>query len=412
MNNSLIWKREVLSNGLTILQYPNKSAMTAQVSVAVKYGSNDDGDGKVGAAHLLEHMLVGGSQKRIKLHHQIEKIGGCSGFETSNDCTFAWVSVFSGKIVEASQILIELIFSQDFESDKLKIERKVVLNEIADISDDPKEIADQALLKSLFPAHPIRNLIAGTKTQVKMLRLLDLEESHRNQYVPKNMVLILTGNYTDANGIIDLFNNKENHGLINRRLGVETAPPKKITRLRKSGINQAYLNFGLRTPPANHDDTAVFSLINSILGLGESSRLFIELREKRALTYDFHSSNNTGLDYGYFSIACSVKVNLWRQTLEIIKAQLNKLTIERLSNEELEKSKNLILGGIARGIDDPHELPRLIADTELMFSNEKELSAYLERIRSLTSIDIMNVAKKYFREENYSTAILAPKLKD
>ena len=409
MNNSLIWKREVLSNGLTVLQYPNKSALTAQLSIAVKYGSNDDGAGKEGTAHLLEHMLVGGSQKRIKLHHQIEKIGGCSGFETSNDSTFAWVSVFSGKIVEASQILIELIFSQGFESDALGIERKVILNEIADISDDPNEIADQALLKSLFPTHPIRNLIAGTKAQVKMRKLLDIKESHHNQYVPKNMVLILTGNYPDANDIIELFSDKANHGSINRRLSVETASPKKIKRLKKSGINQAYLNFGLRTPPANHDDTAVFSLINSILGLGESSRLFIELREKRAFTYDFHSSNNTGLDYGYFSIACSVKEILWKQTLEIIKAQLNKLTIDLISEEELEKSKNLILGGIARGIDDPHELPRLIADTELMFSNEKELSVYLERIRSLTSNDIMNVAKKYFREKNYSTAILGPK---
>ena len=111
----------------------------------------------------------------------------------------------------------------------------------------------------------------------------------------------------------------------------------------------------------------------------------------------------------HFSIACSVKEILWKQTLEIIKAQLNKLTIDLISEEELEKSKNLILGGIARGIDDPHELPRLIADTELMFSNEKELSVYLERIRSLTSNDIMNVAKKYFREKNYSTAILGPK---
>ena len=73
-----------------------------------------------------------------------------------------------------------------------------------------------------------------------MRKLLDIEESHHNQYVPKNMVLILTGNYPDANDIIELFSDKENHGSINRRLSVETASPKKIKRLKKSGINQFF----------------------------------------------------------------------------------------------------------------------------------------------------------------------------
>jgi predicted Zn-dependent peptidase len=383
--------------------------MTAQLSVAIKYGSNDDEIEKVGTAHFLEHMLVGGSKKRISLHHNIERMGGCSGFETSNDSTFAWVSIFSDKLVEASQILTELIFGEDFESDKFEIERKVILNEVADISDDPRHTTDQALIKCLFPKHPIRYLISGTRKQVNERTLADLKESYLNRYVPSNMVVILTGNYSNADEIIEMFIDKENNGFSKRNLQIETARPRKTVLLKKAGINQAYLSLGLRTPPARNEDTVVLSLINSILGFGESSRLFVELREKRALTYDFTSSNNTGLDYGYFSIAYSVKDTHCKQTKEIVEVQLEKLTTDPAPEDELQKSKNMILGDVARGIDDPQELPRLMADTELMFSNEKELSNYLERIRSLTSNDVMNIANKYFKEENYSTAILTPK---
>ena len=248
-----------------------------------------------------------------------------------------------------------------------------------------------------------------TKKEVKKITLANLAEVHQNQYLPQNMIVILTGNYSNSHNIIEMFVDKQNCGLSKRQLHIETAKPRKIASLKKSGINQAYLCFGFRTPPATDNDTVTLSLINSILGLGESSRLFIELREKRALTYDFLSSNNTGLDFGYFSVACVVRDTVWKQTQEIIKNELKKLTRNPITDDELQKSKNLILGDIVRGVDEPHELPRIIADTELMFSNEKEVSAYIEKIKHLTSQDIINVASKYFKEENYSTAILTPK---
>jgi predicted Zn-dependent peptidase len=408
MNNGLTWKRDVLSNGLTVLRYPKISAMTAQLSVAIKYGSNDDTD-RTGTAHFIEHMLVGGSQKRIKLNHQVERLGGCVGFETTYDSTFISLSVLPDKIVEASEVLVELLFDKEFENEKFELERKVILNEIAEVSDDPNHTVEHSLIKCLFPKHPIRRLISGTKKQVNQLSFNDIKKSHQDHYIPRNMVVILTGNYSKANSISEMFSVKENHGLNKRQFKIETTKPRKKASLKKSGINQAYCCLGFRTPPAQDSDTVNLSLINSILGLGESSRLFVELREKRALTYDFTSSNNTGPDYGYFLISCAVKDALWRQTRRIIGTQLKQLTNNLVPVDELQKSKNLLLGSISSGIDDPHELPRIMADIELIYSNEQELEKYLEKIKQLTSKDIMETARKYFKEENYSTAILTPK---
>ena len=78
-------------------------------------------EGSSGTAHFLEHMIVGGSQGRIKLHNEIEKLGGCSYFETSEESTFTSVDVFPERIVQASKVLSGLLFDSVFEKGKLEL---------------------------------------------------------------------------------------------------------------------------------------------------------------------------------------------------------------------------------------------------------------------------------------------------
>jgi predicted Zn-dependent peptidase len=412
MNGSLLWKREVLSNGLTVLVYPRLSGMTAQLSVAIKYGSNDDPEEHSGIAHFLEHMLVGGSQKRIKLNHEIEKLGGCSNIETTNEYTFSTMDVFPDKIAEASKVLSGLLFDSVFEKDKLEVERKVILNEIAEASDDPRDKIEETLIKCLFKHHPVKNSVLGSNKKVKQVTLNDLEKAYDNYYDPKNMILILTGKLseTDFETVLRDFQDRENgNSILRNNRKIEESKPRKEVLIVRPGITQAYLCFGLRTPPAKDIDTVSLDLINAILGIGESSRLFVELREKRGLTYDFESMNVHGLDYGYFSIDCAVKTKLLKQTQTIIQEELEKIKNNPVIESDLEKSKNLILGDIFRSIDSSQALPRILTEMEIQFENKNALINYTNKILSLTEQNIFDTANKYFQEENYSTAILTPK---
>ena len=412
MNRSLSWERKVLSNGLTVLLYPRLSGMTAQLSVAIKYGSNDDAEEHSGIAHFLEHMLVGGSQKRIKLNHEIEKLGGCSNIETTNEYTFSTVDIFSDKIAEASKVLSGLLFDSVFEKDKLEGERKAILNEIADASDDHQEKNEEALIKSLFKYHPVKNPILGSNKKVKQVTLNDLEEAYTNHYNPKNMILILTGKIseTDCETVLRDFQDRENsNSILRNNKKIEESKPRKEVIVKRSGLTQSYLSFGLRTAPARDIDTPSLDLIESILGMGESSRLFVELREKRALLYSFEVTNVTGLDYGYFSVSCPVGIKSLNLTQTLIRDELQKIKNLPTKQDELDKSKNLLLGDIFRAIDIPHELTQLLACEEIHFENQNSLVDYTNKINSLTELDMTEVANKYFQDKNYSTAILTPK---
>jgi len=384
----------------------------AQLSVAIEYGSNEDTEENAGNAHFLEHMLVGGSQNRIKLHNEIERLGGRSSFETSDEFTFSTVNVFPRKIAQASKVLSRLLFDPKFAKEKFELERKVILNEIAEANDDPRDRVAETLTKCLFKNHPIKNPVPGSKKTINQLTINEIKKAHENYYVPQRMILILTGSFTnkDKETVLQDFQDRKNSNSIPKRYTqIEEKEPTREKVAKKSGITQAYLCFGFRTVPAKDMDTPSLDLIDTILGDGESSRLFVELREKRTLTYDFEAVNASGLDYGYFSINCAVNVRALNQTKRIILDELQKLKTRPVSKGELDKSKNLVLGSIFRQIDSSQGLPRLLAYDESHFESENALVDYTNKIKSISEQDIMKTANKYFQDENYATAILIPK---
>ena len=135
----MFWRRNTLPNGLTVLLYPRQSANTTQLSIAVEYGSNQEPKELAGAAHFLEHMLAGGSEKRIQLSRSIENSGGILDFYTDHEHMMSRMDILPGELTEASAIISELLFSTDFEEEKFNRERKIILNELAEALDDPAE---------------------------------------------------------------------------------------------------------------------------------------------------------------------------------------------------------------------------------------------------------------------------------
>ena len=412
MKHNLLWNRKLLSNGLRVLLLPRPSANSVQLSVATEYGSNHDSDQKAGTAHYLEHMLAGGSAFRINLSRRIEELGGLIDFYTDYEYTMSSVDVLPEQLKEASSVLSEISFGSSFEEKKLSLERKIILNELCEISDDPCIKVEELLLKNLFKNHPVRRPIGGLPKTVSKLSLKELTEAHHRYYTPQNMILVLTGAFSsrDVETCIQDFGCKDIQRTIpeKTRLNEETKPKKQIIR-RKAGISQTYLSIGTRTVPSRHPDVPKIDLINTIIGAGASSRLFIELRENEGLTYDIHSSHECGLDFGYFIVSCAVKEKNLPKAEELTTRELSRLNTEKVTNAELAKCKKMIMGGILRGFDSPGDCADILANAEVQFKNEKAVMDYIGRMETVTPDDLLEASNKYFQEDDFSMAIVAPK---
>lgn len=411
MTTAMFWRRNILPNGLTVLQFPRQSANTTQLSIIVEYGSNQEPEEIAGVAHFLEHMLAGGSTKRIQLSRSIENSGGILNFYTDHEHMMSTVDVLPGELADASFIISELLFSSDFEEEKFRQERKIILNELAEALDDPTERIEELLLKSLFKKHPVNRPVGGFPKTVKRLTLDELSNAHKINYIPQNMILILTGNFSEETAV-SVLRNYKNRSFektpSKKAMAVETAKPVSLVVEKKPGITQTYLSMGARTVCSSHRDVPVLDVMSALLSGGTSSRLFIEMREKNALTYDVNSDHNKGMDFGYFSINCAVKDKNLVKAKQVILKELAKLRTEKVPICELEKTKNLLMGASLRGMDDPQQCSEIIAYMEMQYKSEKALVNHVAKVKAVSSEDIMGVANTYFQEDCLSTVLLKP----
>lgn len=411
MTTPLFWRRNTLPNGLTVLLFPRDSTNTTQLSVAVEYGANQEPEEIAGSAHFLEHMLAGGSTKRIQLSRSIENTGGILDFYTEHEYMMTTADILPEAIAKASYIISQLLFNDSFEEEKFRQERKIILNELREASDDPTVRIEELLLKSLFKLHPVKRPVGGFPKTIKQLTLDQLSNAHELNYVSQNMILILTGNFSEktATNVIEEFGNKAVNKTFQRnKFPVESAKPKPLVIEKKPGIAQTYLSQGARTVCSNHKDGPVLDLISAILGGGTSSRLFIELRENHALTYDVTSDHNMGLDWGYFNINCAVKDKNLVKTQDLILKELSTLRTEKVPEDEVERNKNLIIADILRGMDNPQQSSGILAYMEMQFKNEKSLENYISQLKAVSSENIIDVANTYLQEDCFSTVLLKP----
>jgi zinc protease len=189
----------------------------------------------------------------------------------------------------------------------------------------------------------------------------------------------------------------------------DTAKPFPLIIEEKSGITQTYLSIGARTMCSSHHDVPTLDLISALLSGGTSSRLFIELREKHALTYDVNSDHNKGIDFGYFRINCAVKNKNLVKAKQVIFNELTKLRTEKVPTNELEKTKNLIVGASLRGMDDPQDCSEILAYMEMQYKSENALIDHVEKVKAVSSENILEAANTYLQEDRLATVILKPK---
>jgi predicted Zn-dependent peptidase len=412
MNNSMIWQRKELPNGLRLLILPRKSSNTTQLSFAVEYGSNQDLEEQSGAAHFIEHMLAGGSTSRIELSRSIENTGGILDFFTDHEHTMSIIDVLPEQFHNVYTIIENLFFSSEFEEEKFNQERKIILHEISEVLDDPVEKLEDFLLESLFKNHPVKRPVLGFPKTIKQLSLDQLKVAKQANYVPQSMILVLAGKFSskDSEMILEKLEKKRaDKQLPKKQQPIETNKPKPLVVKKKAGITQAYLSIGARTVCSTHEDAPTLDLITTLLGGGTSSRLFIQLREKNALTYNVNSDHNKGLDFGFFNVNCAVKEKNLAKTETLILKELTKLKTKAVSNDELERNKNLIVAGILRGMDRSQDALEIITYLEMQYKSEKSLGDYISKIKAVSADSIINVANFYFKEDNLSTVLLTPK---
>lgn len=401
-----------LANGLRLITAPMPHTRSVSVSIYLGAGSRYEGPAESGLSHFVEHLCFKGTEKRPTprdISQVIDSVGGVLNAATDRELTVYYCKVARPHLEAALDVLVDMLRRPLFAPEEVEKERRVILEELAAVADSPPQQVDILLDETLWPDQPLGRDVAGSEATVSTFtREVALGYLHR-QYVPNNAVVSVAGaiEHEEMLELIQAALGDWPRGIpagwfpaVNGRGGARLA-------LRYKNTEQAHVSLAVRGLPSQHPDRFVLDLLSVALGEGMSSRLFLELRERRGICYDVHSYASHFLDAGAFVVYAAVDPAKATEAVEALLAELARLR-EGVSEEELARVKELAKGRLLLRMEDTRTVSGWLGSQELLTNRVRTADEVVELLDAVTTADLARVARELILIDQLSVAIVGP----
>ena len=407
--------RTVLPNGLTVLSEFVPGVRSVAIGAWVRSGSMHERAEEMGIAHLLEHMVFKGTQKYSAkaLALSLEVLGGSLDAYTTREHTSFQARVLDEHLPEAADVLFELCFQPLLRSEDLKLERKVILEEIAMVDDTPDDVVFELHASRMYPAHAYGHAILGTPVSVKHITADDLRALHERTYHPGQIVLAAAGNVTHER-LLDVL---EQTGWATRDRGVaEWLPtpvaPSVIARgyhhVKRKDIAQTHLVLACDAPKHASPERNAIAVASALLGGGMSSRLFQTVREELGLAYNVYSFYNTFLDNGQHGVYLATAPEQAREAYGVVRAEMERVAAGAMSEEEIATGISQLKGQLVLSLEGVSSRLYRAAEVALYDEPYRPIDALLAELDAVTPAQVRAACASYLDPAQCSVLSLGP----
>jgi predicted Zn-dependent peptidase len=407
-----LYQRTQLDNGLRIVTTTIPSARSVSSAIFVGVGSRFEDVRSQGICHFIEHMLFKGTRSRPTAKDvsvAIEQLGGILNAETGKEITVYWNKVASRHWSTAVDLLADVLRNSLFEPEEVEKERSVIVEELSMLFDSPVDWVHLLIDEALWGGHPLGRDVGGTRETVESLTRDDLVRFVGRYYSPDTTVVALAGPIEHAEVVR---RTSELLGDWQRQPPTEWTPIEEEAvghriLLRSKETEQAHLCIGVPGVSYFHPDRFALDLLNVVLGEGMSSRLFLELRERRGLAYDVHSYINRFRDTGAMVIYAGVDPDRTDDTITAILQELDKL-LAGVPGEEVTRAKDFWKGRMELRLEETRSLASWLGSQELLLNRIYTLDEVVAQIDAVKPDDLMRVAAASFHRSKLNLAVIGP----
>ncbi|PIP34440.1 hypothetical protein COX21_02925 [Candidatus Falkowbacteria bacterium CG23_combo_of_CG06-09_8_20_14_all_41_10] len=400
-----------LKNKLPLLVIPMVGTKTVTVLVVVKTGSKHETKAESGLSHFVEHMFFKGTARRpniLALASELDVLGGEYNAFTSKEYTGYFVKAEAHKLFKALDIISDMLINSTFLAEEIAREKGVIIEEVNMYEDNPMAQIEDIFEELLYGDTPAGRFTIGTKENIMSFQREDFMKYLETQYGVNSTFVVVAGNIKFPEAVRaanKLFLNYPNNKFRQKEKLVEkqTVPALKI---KIKPTDQSHLCLGVRTFPAGHKDEYAAKILAVILGGSMSSRLFIELRERRGLAYYIKAHNEYYTDSGYLVTQAGVPKDKLEESVRVIMAEYAKMTKTEVTKEELQRAKDLYSGRLAIQLEASDDVANWYASQMV---TKKELinpDQFLKKIKAIKASDIKRVAKNIFINKNLNLATI------
>src|SRR5258707_4940211 len=294
-----------LPNGIRIL-YKHAPSTITHCCFIVNAGSRDELEHQTGLAHFIEHLLFKETARRntSQILNRLELVGADLNAYTTKEYTCIHASLLNQHLERTIDLFEDILFHSTFPEEEQEKERGVILDEIASYLDQPEEAIQDDFESLLFKNHPMGNNILGTPETVAKLNSQDIKQFMAANYNTSEMVFAVFGDY-DFKKVVKLSEKYFGTVPVNSNTKQRAIPEKNTFSLNviTKPISQTHCIIGNHAYSSSHQYKNGLLLLNNLLGgMGMSSRLNLEIREKYGIAYTIESNYTALTDTGIFSI--------------------------------------------------------------------------------------------------------------
>ncbi|MBD0346568.1 MAG: insulinase family protein [Coleofasciculus sp. Co-bin14] len=395
--------RTVLGNGIVVIAIENSAADIISSRIFIRAGSQYEPREKAGLSHLLSAVLTKGTEhlSSLEIAERIESVGANLSADAATDYFLLSLKTVSRDWPEMLQLAGQILRSPSFPEAEVELEQHLAIQDIRSQKEQPFNIAFEQLRQAMYQDHPYALSVLGTEATVSELNRLDLEQYHQTYFRPDNLVISIAGRVTPE----EAFKQVERvfGDWLPPDLPLHTPPLPLITSQPRSLITpqetqQSIIMLGYLASSIQNADYPILKLLNTYLGNGLSSRLFVELREKRGLAYDVSAFYPTRQSTSTFVVYMGTGPENTETAIAGLRTEVDRLCSTPLTPEELQTAKNKLLGQYALGKQTNAQLAQTYGWYETLGLGIEYDIRFQQEVATVTPEMAQDAARRYFIE--------------
>lgn len=409
--------RTELENGLVLLVQPDDAAPVVSVQVWVKTGSQHEGALLgAGLSHYLEHLLFKGTERRAgrEISATVQAHGGSINAYTTYDRTVYYIDLPAPHLEVAVDLLADMVLRSTLPADEVARERDVILREIAMGDDDHDRRHWDALARTVFKNHPLREPVIGHRDVFSAVTRDELLAYYRERYAPNNLVVVIAG---DISAEVARASVEKHFGAAPRRRLAPVYQPSEYAQLSPrvrrdtAEVEQSRGAIAWPTVALTHPDAPLLDLLAVVIGYGDSSPLWQSLREKQRLVHSIDAHHWSPGEAGLFALFFSCDPDKRDAAERAVRRELDRIAAKGFTRPELARAvRQLVVGEIGGRKTTSRRAARL-GSAEVVAGDLDFSRTWFERVASATPAELKRVLREWLCPARENTVSLDPAAK-
>ena len=403
----------ILKNNLRVVTTQMSGVQSVTVMILVRSGSRYEDKRTNGIAHFAEHMFFKGTKSRptaTDISSLIDGIGGEFNAFTSKEFTGYYIKAAKDHLNLCLDVVSDMLLNSLFVQEEINRERNVINEEIRMYLDTPMRYVPEVYDALLYGDQPLGWDTAGTIESLKNVNQKDFFKYIDDYYTPSNMLVVVSGGVTPEKAKVttDEYMGRIKDRKVKGFKKVKISQKKPQVKIFHKDSEQAHFCLGVRSYPIGHKNRYKMAVLNTILGASMSSRLFVQLRERRGLGYYVRSGIEEYHDAGSLVAQAGVMPKNIEKATKVILDEFGKLATEVVSEVELKKAKEYLKGKLILDMEDSKEVANLFGMMEILEGKTRSTTELIDNVEKVSAKDVQSVAEDIFKDQSLNLAVVGP----